>query len=210
MIKFFQLAAILSMLSLATGCSLPKFVVLHDPLSAEEHLKLGSIYDAQGKTALARDQYREAARLDRKSGRAWSLLGDAAYKMKEYGEAEKAYAKAIDLDEKNGDLRNNLAWVYVEQGRDLDEAHALAKKAMELTPGHRPFYLDTLGMALLKQGKHGDAVAALTESTETIPRDQPAFLAEAYGHLADAYRAAGDEAAAQESSRKRERLLEKK
>jgi Tfp pilus assembly protein PilF len=200
---------LLPLLALA-GCSLPKIIVLNDPLSAEEHLKLGSIYHSQGKTALARDQFREAARRDPKSLRAWSLLGDAASKMKEYAEAEKAYRKAMDLDEKNGDLRNNLAWIYVEQGKGLEDAQALAKKAMELTPEHRPFYLDTLGMALLKQGKHGEAVAALKESTETIPKEQPAFLAEAYGHLADAYHAAGDEAAAQEAAQARDRLVEKK
>jgi Tfp pilus assembly protein PilF len=197
-------------LLLLSGCSLPKIIVLNDPLSAEEHLKLGSIYDSQGKTALARDQFREAAGRDPKSVRAWSLLGDAAYKMKEYAEAEKAYAKAVDLDPGSGDLRNNLAWVYVEQGKDLDEAKALASKAIELTPEHRPYYLDTLGVIQLKLGKHQEAIAALRESTETIPKDQPGFLADAYGHLADAYRAAGDDAAAQEAARMRGQLRESK
>jgi len=209
MIKIIQLATALIILSLATSCSLPKIVVLNDPLSAEEHIKLGSIYVSQGKTALARDQFREAARQDPKSVRAWSLLGDAAYKMKEYTGAEKAYTKAIDLDPKDGDLRNNLAWVYVEQGKNLDEAQELASKAIELTPEHRPYYLDTIGVILMKKGKYGEAIAALRESTATIPKDQPGLLAEAYGHLAEAYRAAGDDAAAQDASGKRGQLLEK-
>lgn len=192
----------------AAGCSLPKIIVLHDPLSAEEHIKLGSIYDSQGKIALARDQFREAVRQDAKSIRGWSLLGDVSYKMKEYGEAEKAYRKAIDLDPKSGDLLNNLAWVYVEQGRDLDTAMELLTTAMELAPEHRPYYLDTRGVTLLKQGKLQEAIAALKEATETIPRGQPAFLVEAYGHLAAAYQSNGDEVAAKEASTKREILLE--
>jgi Tfp pilus assembly protein PilF len=205
-----NLLSIITLALLLSGCSLPKIIVLHDPLSANEHLQLGSIYGSQGKTGLARDQYREAVRQDPTSARAWSLLGDTAYKMNEYGEAEKAYRKAIDLDPKSGDLRNNLAWVYVEQGQDLDTALELVMKALELSPEHRPYYLDTLGVVLLKLGKPREAITALKESAEAIPKDQAGFLAEAYGHLSEAYRAAGDEAAAQETSAKRELLLEKK
>jgi predicted Zn-dependent protease len=84
------------------------------------------------------------------------------------------------------------------------------KKALELTPEHRPYYLDTLGVVLMKLGRHQEAVAVLKESTETMPIGQAAFLAEAYGHLADAYRATGNEAAAREASAKREQALEKK
>lgn len=197
----------LSLLVLLAGCSLPKIIVLHDPLSAEEHLKLGSIYESEGKTALARDQFREAVRQNPKIVRGWSLLGDAAYKMKEYEEAEKAYRKAVDLDPKSGDLHNNLAWVYVEKGQDLDTANLLARKALELTPDHRPYYLDTLGLILRKQGKLQEAVTALKEATETIPKDQKRFLAEAYGHLADAYRTAGDEASAQDATNARDQLI---
>jgi Tfp pilus assembly protein PilF len=179
-----------------SGCSLPKIIVLHDPLSADEHVRLGGIYDAQGKEELARDQYRAAVRQDKKHIRAWALLGDSSFRLKEYGEAEKAYEKAMDLDPKSGDLRNNLACVYIQQDRGLGKAQDLVIEAMELTPDHRPYYLDTLGVIQLKLGKVREAIASLLSATETIPRDQPDLLAEAYQHLADAYRAAGDIAAA--------------
>jgi Tfp pilus assembly protein PilF len=181
---------------LLSDCSLPKIIVLHDPLSADEHVRLGGIYDTQGKNGLARDQYHAAVRQDKRHLRAWTLLGDSAYRLKEYDTAEMAYRKALDLDPNNGDLHNNLAWVYVQQDRKLSKAQDLIVAAMELTPGHRPYYLDTLGVIQLKLGKVQDAIASLRTSTETIPRDQPDFLAEAYEHLADAYRAAGNLAAA--------------
>ena len=177
---------------LLSGCSLPKIIVLHDPLSAEEHMRLGSIYDSQGKAGLARDQYRFAVKQAPENVRAWSLLGNSAYREKDYHEAEKAYEKALELDPKNGDLLNNLAWVYVQQDKKLGKALELIQAALEHTPAHRPYYLDTLGVIFLKEGKVTDAIAVLKESSETIPRDQPEFLAEAYKHLADAYRAAGD------------------
>ncbi len=191
---------------LLSGCSLPKIIVLHDPLSADEHVRLGGIYDAQGKTELARDQYRAAVRQDKKHIHAWTLLGDNAYRLREYGEAEKAYGKALALDPKNGNLNNNLAWVYVQQDRKLNKAQDLVMEALELTPDHRPYYLDTLGVIQLKLGKVKDAIASLVRSTETIPRDQPALLAEAYQHLADAYRAAGDIPAA-DNALERQRQL---
>lgn len=191
---------------LLSGCSLPKIIVLHDPLSADEHVRLGSIYEAQGKTELARDQYRAAVTQNKKHIRAWTLLGDSAYRLKEYGEAEKAYGKALDLDPKNGDLHNNLAWVYVQQDRKLSKAQDLVMQALELTPDHRPYYLDTLGVIQLKLGKFPDAIVSLVGSTDTIPRDQPDNLAEAYQHLADAYRAAGDIPAA-DNALERQRQL---
>jgi Tfp pilus assembly protein PilF len=191
---------------LLSGCSLPKIIVLHDPLSADEHIRLGGIYDAQGKVELARDQYRAAVRQDKKHLRAWTLLGDSAFGLEEYGESEKAYKKALDLEPENGDLHNNLAWVYVQQDRKLGKAQDLVMAAMELTPGHRPYYLDTLGVIQLKLGKIPDAIASLQGSTETIPRDQPDLLAEAYQHLADAYRAAGDIPAADDALERRRQL----
>jgi Tfp pilus assembly protein PilF len=205
-LRFTAIALVL----LLSGCSLPKIIVLHDPLSADEHIKLGDIYESQGKTELAREQYRFAVKQAPENGHAWSLLGDIAYREKDYPEAEKAFGKALDLDPTNGDILNNLAWVYVHQEKRLGKAQELVRSALEHTPAHRPYYLDTLGVILLKEGKIPDAIAALKESSETIPQDQPDFLAEAYRHLADAYTAAGDEKSAMEAIQKFKVLNEKK
>ncbi len=175
-----------------SGCSMPKIIVLHDPLSAEEHLRLGSIYEQQGKTDLAREQYRMAAAQDPKHARAWALVGDLSYRLGDLRDAEKAYGKALDLDPRNGDLRNNLAWVYARQERKLGRARELVERAMELNPGNAPYYLDTLGMVLLKQGELAAAIDAFERSAAAIPREQRSFRAEVYLHLAEAYAAAGN------------------
>lgn len=193
---------ILLTLPLLSGCSIPKIIVLHDPLSAEEHLRLGSIYETQGKPDLARDQYRMAAEQDPKNLKAWRLLGDLASSLDDLKQAEKAYAKALDLDPRSGDLHNNLAWVYAKRDRRLGRARELVERALELTPEHRPYYLDTLGVLQLKQGKPEEAVASLAEAVSTIPESRHEMLAEAYGHLADALAAAGR---AEEANTARER-----
>ena len=200
---------LLTVAVLLPACTLPRIIVLHDPLSSQEHVRLGGIYAAQGETKLARDQYQVAVEADKKNGKAWQLLGDVSAELKEYKEAEKAYDKALDLDPKNGDLHNNLAWVYVAQDRKLEKAKDLVEKAMELTPDHRPYYLDTLGVVQLKIGKPHEAVAALKEAVETLPKDQPAFLSEAWRHLSEAYHAAGEEAASQQALTRAQELAPK-
>ena len=176
------------------GCSLPRIIVLHDPLTANEHDDLGRAYESAGKSDLAASQYREALKKDPKHLPSLLLLGDLSYRVKNYDEAASAYAKALKLDPRNADVRNNLAWVYIQTGRGLDRAKELVTEALELNPGHRPYYLDTLGVVLLKTGKAAEAVTALRESVDTLPKDRPELLAEAEGHLADACRAAEEEA----------------
>ena len=190
----------LSSLLFASGCSLPKIIILNDPLSAEEHAELGRIYESQGKEDLALLQYRAAIRKDPRQAQAWLLLGDLAYRRGDYGEAETAYKKALNLQPENGDIGNNLAWTFLMQNKRTSKAEKLVREAMTFTPGHKPYYLDTLGVILLRLGKVRESIAALKESVTTLPEDKSGFLAEAYGHLAEAYKAAGEAVLADEAA----------
>lgn len=176
-----------------SSCSLPRIIVLHDPLSPDEHDNLGRIYEAQGKIDLARDQYQQALQKDRKHLLSLLLMGDLSYRTNDFTAAESAYEKALKIEPGNGDVRNNLAWVYIRTERKLDRAKELVTQALTLNPEHRPYYLDTLGFILLKLGSAGEAVTVLKESVDTLPKDRPELLSEARGHLADAYKLAGDE-----------------
>ncbi len=181
-----------ALLLVFSGCSLPRIIVLHDPLTANEHDDLGRSYEAEGKDSLAQEQYREALKKDSKHLPTLLLLGDLSYRMKNYDDAAWAYSKALALDSRNADVRNNLAWVYIQTGKNLDKAKELITEALDLNPVHRPYYLDTLGVVLLKTGNAAAAVAALKESVDTIPKDRKELLAEAEGHLADALKKASE------------------
>lgn len=174
------------------GCSLPKIIILTDPLSAEEHNNLGRIYESQGKFDLAAQQYRSALKQDSKFLTSLLLLGDLSFRTKNYSEAESAYKKAIKLQPENGDIYNNLCWVYLEQNVGIDKTEDLINKAIMVTPEHRAYYLDTKGMVLLRLGNITESISALNEALELLPQENAAYLAEAYAHLAEAYRAAGD------------------
>ena len=178
---------------LLSACSLPRIIVLHDPLTVEEHDNLGRIYESQGKFDLALEQYREALRKDKEHLPSLLLLGDLLYRINDYPKAESAYTKALKLDPKNGDVMNDLAWVYIRTGKNLNKAKEVISRALTLNPAHRPYYLDTLGVVLLKLGNTAEAIRALQEAVDTLPKESADLLAEAEGHLADAYEAAGDE-----------------
>jgi Tfp pilus assembly protein PilF len=183
------------------GCSFPRIIILNDPLSAEEHDKLGRIYESQGKFDLAAQQYEAAIKQDPKSVSSHLLLGDLSYRTKNYAAAESSYRKAIKLQPDNGDIYNNLSWVYLVQNREIEKSEALIKKALTVSPAHRAYYLDTLGVVLLRQGRAAESIIALKEALELLPKENAAYMAEAYGHLAEAYRTAGDEAGALEAEK---------
>lgn len=174
------------------GCSIPRIVIINDPLSASEHNDLGRIYESQGKTDLAMQQYHAALNKDPKSISSLLLLGTLAFRTKDFPEAESAFSRAIRLQPENGDHYNNLSLIYLEEDKKRDESEELVRKALTLSPDKRAYYLDTLGLVLMRQGRGPEAITALLESVALIPPDQTAYRAEAYGHLADAYREIGN------------------
>jgi tetratricopeptide (TPR) repeat protein len=126
------------------GCSLPHFIVLKDPLTPEEYLRLGISYESLNQLDLAEEQYQKAAAHD--IPEAFLFLGNIAYQKKKIKDAENLYSKAIKKMPEDPRAYNNLAWLYYEQNaNDLKKAEHLARKAVEFaTPDHRLIYLDTL------------------------------------------------------------------
>ena len=135
-----------------SGCSLPGIVMFNDPLSPEEHMNLGVSYEKQGETDAALREYKTASR---ELPLAYLYIGNAYFQKNDLKQAEKAYKKAIEKTD-DPHAYNNLAWLYYSSDQKLDQAGALARKAVELSPGSQDF-LDTLEK-ILKQAT-GDASA---------------------------------------------------
>ncbi|MGI6387674.1 MAG: tetratricopeptide repeat protein [Desulfomonilia bacterium] len=134
------LTAFLPVLLLLWSCSMPRVVVLEDPLSAFEHNELGVIYERSGKIDLARKEYLKAAQKDA----SWPVplfnLGNLAYAQGGLDRAERFYRQCLALDGTNADAMNNLAHVLHEMGRDI-EALELIDRALAVE--RRPEYLST-------------------------------------------------------------------
>ncbi len=121
------------------GCALPRVAILDDPLSPEEHLKLGMAYEAK-EPERALEEYRHAAR---KIPLAHLYLGNTLFGLKRLKEAEAEYREAARLMPDNAEALNNLAWALLTRGGSLPEAEELARKAVALDP-KRPAFVDTL------------------------------------------------------------------
>ena len=129
------------MLLVYAGCALPRFTILTDSLSPEEHLELGIAYEKKGEFDNAIQEYTAAAK---KYPVAVFYLGNAHFQKNEWDKAEKYYKKAIRKVGHNADAHNNLAWLYYVRGKNLDEAESLVLRAMELSPSQSDTYKDTL------------------------------------------------------------------
>jgi len=126
---------------LFAGCSLPRIIVLEDPLSPEEHLNLGVAYEKKGEWESAIKEYEAASK---KLPLAYTYLGNVYFQKNEFQVAEEYYRKAINKDPENADAYNNLAWLYFTKKEQLEEAEQLVLKAMELNPSKKDIYQDTL------------------------------------------------------------------
>jgi tetratricopeptide (TPR) repeat protein len=197
---------------LSSGCGhLPKIRILHDPLTAREHLVLGVSYESQGKLDLAISEYKAALKRDSKEVGVTPLvyLGNAHAQRKEYEQAEGYYQKALKREPANGQALNNLAWVYLQQGIKLKEAENMVRRVLDQGADHdsnRPGYLDTLVEILMAQGQFAEALNTLQEAEGLVDPGNTALLSQIYEHKARAYDALGQPDKAAASRNKSSRL----
>ena len=126
----------------ATGCSLPRVIVLNDPLDARQHNDLGVAYEARGETDLALREYRRAADLDTQWDRPLVNRGNVLAGQQDWKKAAASYRAALDRNPANAEAMNNLAWVLLRQG-EPEQARIWAERAVETCPDN-PAFLDTL------------------------------------------------------------------
>lgn len=122
-----------------SSCSLPRIIILKDPLSPEEHINLGLSYEEKAEYDAALREYETAAK---DLAIAYLYIGNLYFKKGDFDKAERAYRKAI---RKTSDPRamNNLAWLYYTLNKDLDRAEGLAEEAVKQGPDNQDF-IDTL------------------------------------------------------------------
>lgn len=154
------------------GCgTIPKVIVLNDPLSNEEHLQLGLSYEARGEWDLAISEYETALDKGGSASVIQGYLGNAYYGKKDYIAAEQAYRKSLHLNARNAPVLNNLASLYLVDRKDLLEAERFVQQAIEIDPARKPYYLDTLAAIYLARTEYEAALAAYREATALSPSD---------------------------------------
>ena len=144
-------------------------------LSGDEHNDLGVFLEQTGAWPAAIGHYRCATELAPTNSYFQMNLGNGLLKQTNLTEAVTAYRRAIQIEPANADALNNLAYTLGELGANLDEAAELCHHAVQLQPGRKAFYLDTLGGVLLKQNRLPEAIQALEQALAATNDRQPAL-----------------------------------
>jgi len=110
-----------------------------------------------------------------------------------FSEAARELEKVHQLDPADADAANNLAWLYAEQGGNLDAALQLAQQAKRRWP-ERPDINDTLGWVYYKRGQPALAISPFKTCIEREPG-----AATCHYHLGLAYAKTGDARLARQS-----------
>lgn len=97
-------------------------------------------------------------------GAPWIEKALALKRLGQLEEAIAAYREALAVETGNPVIRNNLADILVEQGRDLDEAVALVTEALNGEIPDRGPYFSTLGWAHARRGDLESAERYLDEA----------------------------------------------
>jgi len=100
--------------------------------------------------------------------------GAACERSGDFETAEKLLLKAINLNPDNGDAFNYLAYMWAEQGVNLDQALDYINDALDIDPDNGA-YLDTLGWILFKSERAGEALEFIQNAHAMIP-DDPTIL----------------------------------
>lgn len=159
----------LAMILCLSGCSMPRIIVLNDPLNARQHNDLGVAYQQRGEADLALREYERAARLEPEWVRPWINRGNVLAEQRQWRLAEKSYRQALRREDGNDEAMNNLAWVLLKAEK-TNEALVWAEKAVAAKP-RESAYLDTLAEIRIACQDFAGARQAVKEALALDPSE---------------------------------------
>ncbi|KQP73647.1 hypothetical protein ASF60_09390 [Methylobacterium sp. Leaf113] len=156
---------------------------------------LGNVQRSRKKYEEAAETYSRAIALigDRPASNYWTTFyfrGTAYERAKKWPKAEADLKKALELVPASqpgarAQVLNYLAYSWVDQNMNIDEAFTMLKQAVDAAP-RDGMIIDSLGWAYFRLGRWDDAVRELEKAIELKPGD-PTIN----DHLGDAYWRAG-------------------
>ncbi len=164
-----------------------------DPNDLAAYLALGQLYVQEKRFDQAIAKLDEALARKPDTLSIYMLKGVIYDAQTQPKKAQVEYEKALQINPQFAPAANNLAWIYAEQGGNIDRALTLAQMAKEQFPDD-PSVSDTLGWIYYKKKFYLKAVALLKESAEKLPQNF-----EIRYHLGMAYEKSGDHVLAKEA-----------
>jgi len=156
-----------------------------DSSNFNTYMMLGALYEAENSLDRAVSQLQRAATLNAKNAALWTTLGSLQEREGKIADAERSYQNALKADANAAVAANNLAWLYCQNGGDLDKALELANRARQAAP-RQANVSDTLAWIMYKRKLFAAAIPLLREAVGRDP-NRASFRV----HLAASLLAAG-------------------
>ena len=154
------------------------------------------MYLKEDKVEQAIAQYQTALEKDPNQAGTHMMLGTIYDMQKKFDISEKHYRAALEIDPNFAPAANNLAYLLVERGENVNEAFGLVQIAKEKYPNN-PSIMDTLGWVLYNRGLYDNAIGEFIDAAEKLPDNATVKY-----HLGLAYFKKGEKEKAKEALEK--------
>ena len=134
------------------------------------YLNLGQVYHQAGKTDQAAKEYETVLEKDSKQIQAHMMLGIIHEGRKEHEKAQGHYEAILKVSPQFAPAANNLAWILIDHGGNIDVALSHAQIARERQPND-PNIADTLGWIYYKKNANLLAVSLLKEAVDKLSNE---------------------------------------
>ena len=139
-----------------------------DPKSADAMLKLGVAQNARGASDQALQTCIEGSKINPREIGFYQLAGGIYESKKDWEHAKQQYQKVLEIQPDDPLASNNLAYVMLQQGGNVDVAFAMAQTARRQLPDNAST-ADTLGLAFLKKKVYTSAIDLFREAVKGEP-----------------------------------------
>ncbi|HTR37137.1 MAG TPA: tetratricopeptide repeat protein [Bryobacteraceae bacterium] len=136
-----------------------------NPGMPDSSILLASEYAFDGQVQDASQVLQDSLRQNPGDASLWLRAGMIFEKLSLWTDARKAYEHVLQLDPDNAIAKNNMAWLIVEHGGNIDVALNLAQQAEEKL-GDNSEITNTIGWVYYQKGVYKTAWQYLKESAE--------------------------------------------
>lgn len=142
-----------------------------DPTNTEALVKLGMLQALGGHPDQALQTYLDGEKINPKEPTFYLLAGGIYENRLDWEHAKQQYDKVLEVQPDNPLASNNLAFVLLEQGGNVDLAFRLAQTARRQLPDN-PNSADTLGWAFYHKHVYTSAINLFKEAVKKDPENE--------------------------------------
>jgi tetratricopeptide (TPR) repeat protein len=168
-----------------------------DKNNSDALLKLGQVQAAEGSVSQALATYQQSIKDHPREIAFYILAGEMYESQSSWDQAKGMYQKALEIQPDNPLASNNLAYVMLQQGGNVDVAMAMAQTARRGMPDSSNA-ADTLGWAYFQKGVYRSAIDLFQESLRLSEKRGAADDPTVHYHLGLAYQKANQPAQARQ------------